>query len=303
MMTKVDWFKLLIACSLLLAVISILVVLEAAYSRNENKEIPNYEIPKHNTINISNLTFNNTVVITNNYNTIVRKNEATEYAKHILINALITNTHDSIKQYKPIHFYNNGIDVTNNDTLEYHSLIDVKTLAIAVRIMLVNNSNEELHITNMIVKSEEYKDLFLLPISLTLQPYQKTYIIWYISIAGENITEQGISQLLQSLAYAKTQYKHPIIKDIILLDGYGNPLFHFITLTYKTITIDDNNNNNDNGHGLELQAILKNNSAKEYKVKTIAVRNTNNDYVFAYDLAEELAVPAYANVTVKVRIA
>jgi hypothetical protein len=299
-MNKVDWFKLLIACSLLLAVIAVLVVLEASFSRNENKEIPNYEIPKHNTINISNLTFNNTVVITNDY-TIVRKNEATEYAKHILINALTTNTHDSIKQYKPIHFYNNGIDVTNNDTLEYHSLIDVKTLAIAVRIMLVNNSNEELHITSMIVKSEEYKDLFLLPIDLTLQPHQKTYIIWYISIAGENITEQGISQLLQSLAYVKTQYKHPIIKDIVLLDGYGNPLFHFITLTYKTITIDGNGN--DDGHGLELQAILKNNSAKEYKVKTIAVRNTNNDYVFAYDLAEELAVPAYANVTIKVRIA
>ena len=300
-MNKVDWFKLLIACSLLLAVISILVVLEAAYSRNENKEIPNYEIPKHNTINISNLTFNNTVVITNDYGTIVRKNEATEYAKHILINALTTNKHDSIKQYKPIHFYNNGIDVTNNDTLEYHSLIDVKTLAIAVRIMLVNNSNQELHITNMVIKSEEYNDLFLLPIDLTLQPYQKTYIIWYISIAGENITEQGISQLLQSLAYVNTQYKHPLVKDIVLLDGYGNPLFHFITLTYKTITIDGNSN--DNGHGLELQAILKNNSAKEYKVKTIAVRNTNNDYVFAYDLAEELAVPAYANVTVKVRIA
>jgi len=292
MMTKVDWFKLLIACSLLLAVIAVLVVLEASFS----KEIPNYEIPKHNTINISNLTFNNTVVITNDYNTIVRKNEATEYAKHILINALTTNKHDSIKQYKPIHFYNNGIDVTNNDTLEYHSLIDVKTLAIAVRIMLVNNSNEELHITNMVMKSEEYKDLFLLPIDLTLQPYQKTYIIWYISIAGENITEQGISQLLQSLAYVNTQYKHTLLKDIVLLDGYGNPLFHFITLTYKTITIDDNNT-------LELNAILKNNSAKEYKVKTIAVRNTNNDYVFAYDLAEELAVPAYANVTVKVRIA
>jgi hypothetical protein len=299
MMNKVDWFKLLIACSLLLAVIAVLVVLEASFSRNENKEIPNYEIPKHNTINISNLTFNNTVVITNDYNTIVRKNEATEYAKHILINALTTNTHDSIKQYKPVHFYHNDKDIT--DMLEYHSLIDVKTLAIAVRIMLVNNSNEELHITNMIVKSEEYKDLFLLPIDLTLQPYQKTYIIWYISIAGENITEQGISQLLQSLAYVKTQYKHPLLKDIILLDGYGNPLFHFITLTYKTITIDDNSN--DNGHGLELQAILKNNSAKEYKVKTIAVRNTNNDYVFAYDLAEELAVPAYANVTIKVRIA
>jgi hypothetical protein len=301
MMNKVDWFKLLIACSLLLAVIAVLVVLEASFSRNENKEIPNYEIPKHNTINISNLTFNNTVVITNDYNTIVRKNEATEYAKHILINALTTNKHDSIKQYKPVHFYHNDKDIT--DMLEYHSLIDVKTLAIAVRIMLVNNSNEELHITNMAMKSEEYKDLFLLPIDLTLQPYQKTYIIWYISIAGENITEQGISQLLQSLAYAKTQYKHPIIKDIVLLDGYGNPLFHFITLTYKTITIDGNNNSNDNGHGLELQAILKNNSAKEYKVKTIAVRNTNNDYVFAYDLAEELAVPAYANVTIKVRIA
>jgi hypothetical protein len=158
-MNKVDWFKLLIACSLLLAVIAVLVVLEAAYSRNENNEMPNYEIPKHNTINI---TFNNTVVITNDYNTIVRKNEATEYAKHILINALTTNKHDSIKQYKPIHFYNNEKDIT--DMLEYHSLIDVKTLAIAVRIMLVNNSNEELHITNMIVKSEEYKDLFLLPI-------------------------------------------------------------------------------------------------------------------------------------------
>jgi len=290
MMNKVDWFKLLIACSLLLAVIAVLVVLEASFS----KEIPNYEIPKHNTINISNLTFNNTVVITNDYNTIVRKNEATEYAKHILINALTTNKHDSIKQYKPIHFYSNEKDIT--DTLEYHSLIDVKTLAIAVRIMLVNNSNQELNITNMVMKSEEYKDLFLLPIDLTLQPYQKTYIIWYISIAGENITEQGISQLLQSLAYVNTQYKHPIIKDIVLLDGYGNPLFHFITLSYKTITIDDNNT-------LELNAILKNNSAKEYKVKTIAVRNTNNDYVFAYDLAEELAVPAYANVTVKVRIA
>jgi hypothetical protein len=289
MMTKVDWFKLLIACSLLLAVIAVLVVLEASFSRNENKEIPNYEIPKHNTINI---TFNNTVVITNDYNTIVRKNEATEYAKHILINALTTNKHDSIKQYKPIHFYHNDKDIT--DMLEYHSLIDVKTLAIAVRIMLVNNSNEELNITSMIVKSEEYKDLFLLPIDLTLQPYQKTYIIWYITIAGENVSEPGISQLLQSLAYVNTQYKHPLLKDIVLLDSYGNILFNFITLSYKV--------NNSDSNTLEISAILKNNSAKEWKVKTIAVRNTNNEYILAYDLPEELSVPAYANVTVKVKI-
>ena len=286
----IDWFKLLIACSFLLAIIAVLVVLEVAFYKNN--EMSDYEIPKHNTINVSNLAFNNKVVITNEYNTIVKKNEATEYAKQILITALTTTEHDSIKQYKPIHFYSNDKDVT--DILEYHSLIDVKTLAIAIRVMLVNNNDTELHITNMIVKSEEYKDLFLLPINITLQPYQKTYLIWYITIAGENITELGISQLLQSLAYTDTQYKHPILRDIILLDGYGHPLFNFITLSYKTTANNDNN--------LELNAILKNNSAKESKVKTITVRNSNNEYIFAYDLPEELIVPAYANVTVKVRI-
>jgi len=160
--------------------------------------------------------------------------------------------------------------------------------------MLINNNDTELHITSMIVKSEEYKDLFLLPIDLTLQPYQKTYIIWYITIAGENVSELGISQLLQSLAYVNTQYKHPLLKDIVLLDSYGNILFNFITLSYKV--------NNSDSNTLEISAILKNNSAKEWKVKTIAVRNTNNEYILAYDLPEELSVPAYANVTVKVKI-
>jgi len=286
----VYWFELLIACSFLLAIIAVLVVLEASLSKNYE---PNYEIPKHNTINISNLTFNNTVIISNDYNTIVRKNEATEYAKQILITALTTTEHDSIKQYKPIHFYSGYEDIT--DILEYHSLIDVKTLAIAVRVMLVNNNDTELHITSMIIKSKEYKDLFILPIELTLQPYQKTYVIWYITISGENVTELGISQLLQSLVYAdtNTQYKHPILKDIVVLDNYGQPLFNFITLSYKSVSSNDN---------LELNAILKNNSSKEWKIKTITVRNTNNEYIFAYDLAEELNVPAYANVTVKVRI-
>jgi len=283
------WFKLLIACSFLLAIIAVLVIIEVAFYKNN--EMSDYEIPKHNTINVSNLAFNNKVVITNEYNTIVRKNEVTEYAKEILINALTITEHDSIKQYKPIHFYSNGIDIT--DTLEYHSLIYVKTLAIAIRVMLINNNDTELYITNMIVKSEEYKDLFILPIELILQPFQKTYIIWYITIAGENVTELGISQLLQSLAYTNTQYKHPLLKDIVLLDSHGNPLFNFITLSYKITNVNNI---------LELNAILKNNSAKEWKVKTITVRNTNNDYIFAYDMQEELTVPAYANVTVKVSI-
>ena len=285
------WFELLIACSFLLAIIAVLVIIEVASYKNN--EMSDYEIPKHNTINVSNLAFNNKVVITNEYNTIVKKNEATEYAKQILITALTTTEHDSIKQYKPIHFYSGYEDIT--DMLEYHSLIDVKTLAIAIRVMLVNNNDTELHISNMIVKSEEYKDLFLLPIDLTLQPYQKTYLIWYITIAGENITELGISQLLQSLVYASTntQYQHPILKDVIVLDSYGQPLFNFITLSYKITNVNNI---------LELDAILKNNSSKEWKIKTITVRNTNNEYIFAYDLAEELNVPAYANVTVKVRI-
>ena len=283
------WFKLLIACSFLLAIIAVLVIIEVAFYKNN--EMSDYEIPKHNTINVSNLAFNNKVVITNEYNTIVRKNEVTEYAKEILINALTITEHDSIKQYKPIHFYSNGIDIT--DTLEYHSLIYVKTLAIAIRVMLINNNDTELYITNMIVKSEEYKDLFILPIELILQPFQKTYIIWYITIAGENVTELGISQLLQSLTYTNTQYKHPLLKDIVLLDSHGNPLFNFITLSYKITNVNNI---------LELNAILKNNSAKEWKVKTITVRNTNNDYIFAYDMQEELTVPAYANVTVKVSI-
>ena len=285
------WFELLIACSFLLAIIAVLVVLEVAFYKNN--EMSDYEIPKHNTINVSNLAFNNKVVITNEYNTIVKKNEATEYAKQILITALTTTEHDSIKQYKPIHFYSGYEDIT--DILEYHSLIDVKTLAIAIRVMLVNNNDTELNITSMIIKSKEYKDLFILPIELTLQPYQKTYVIWYITISGENVTELGISQLLQSLVYAdtNTQYKHPILKDIVVLDNYGQPLFNFITLSYKITNVNNI---------LELDAILKNNSSKEWKIKTITVRNTNNEYIFAYDLAEELNVPAYANVTVKVRI-
>jgi hypothetical protein len=283
------WFRVLIACCILLATLAVMVVLEDTYNKhNNNNDNNSYDI--HN--NISNLRFNNTVIIYNDNNTIVTKNEATEYAKHLLITALTTNKHDSIKQYKPIHFYHNDKDIT--DTLEYHSLLDVKTLTIAVRVMLINNNDTELHITSMIVKSEEYKDLFLLPIDLTLQPYQKTYIIWYITIAGENVSELGISQLLQSLAYVNTQYKHPLLKDIVLLDSYGNILFNFITLSYKV--------NNSDSNTLEISAILKNNSAKEWKVKTIAVRNTNNEYILAYDLPEELSVPAYANVTVKVKI-
>jgi len=284
----ISWFRLLITYSLLLLIITVIAVMVVfTFSRTDSSS-NEYSIT--NTIN--DIKFNNTVIITDDYNTIIKKNEATEYAKEILITALTTTEHDSIKQYKPIHFYSNDKDIT--DMLEYHSLIDVKTLAIAVRVILINNNDTEVQITSMIIKSEEYKDLFLLPINITLQPYQKTYLIWYITIAGENITELGISQLLQSLAYTDTQYKHPILRDIILLDGYGHPLFNFITLSYKTTANNDNN--------LELNAILKNNSAKESKVKTITVRNSNNEYIFAYDLPEELIVPAYANVTVKVRI-
>ena len=286
----ISWFRLFITYSLLLLMITLIAVMAVfTFSRTDSSS-NEYSIT--NTIN--NLKFNNTVIITynNNNNTIIKKNEATEYAKEILITALTTTEHDSIKQYKPIHFYSDDKDIT--DMLEYHSLIDVKTLAIAVRVILINNNDTEVQITSMIIKSKEYKDLFLLPINITLQPYQKTYLIWYITIAGENITELGISQLLQSLAYTDTQYKHPILRDIILLDGYGHPLFNFITLSYKTTANNDNN--------LELNAILKNNSAKESKVKTITVRNSNNEYIFAYDLPEELIVPAYANVTVKVRI-
>jgi len=239
----------------------------------------------------SGLDFKNTVIIYNDNNTIIKKNEATQYAKELLFTALTTTEHDGIKQYKPIHFYSYDTDVT--DMLEYHSLIEVKTLAIAVRVMLINNNDTDMHITNMIIKSKEYRDLFLLPIDIILQPYQKIYIVWYISLAGEHILEHGVSQLLQSLAYAETQYKHPLLKDILLLDNYGNPLFVFSTLSFNIINNDDS---------LELKVILKNNSTKEQVVKAIAIRNTDSEYIFVYDLAEELQVPAYSNVTVNVKL-
>ena len=283
----ISWFRLLITYSLLLLIITVIAVMVVfTFSRTDSSS-NEYSIT--NTIN--DIKFNNTVIITDDYNTIIKKNEATEYAKEILITALTTTEHDSIKQYKPIHFYSNDKDIT--DMLEYHSLIDVKTLAIAIRVMLINNNDTNVHITNMIVKSKEYRDLFLLPVPITLQPYQKIYIVWYISIAGEYILEQGVSQLLQSLAYTETQYQHPILRDVLLLDNYGNPLFVFSTLSFNIINNDDS---------LELKVILKNNSTKEQTVKAITVRNTDNEYIFIYDLTEELQVPAYSNVTVNVKL-
>jgi len=277
------WSILLIAYSLLLAVIityitAIIFVFYALCNACNNN-------------NISGLDFKNTVIIYNDNNTIIKKNEATQYAKELLFTALTTTEHDGIKQYKPIHFYSNDTDVT--DMLEYHSLVEVKTLAIAVRVMLKNNNDVDMHITNMIIKSKEYRDLFLLPIDIILQPYQKIYIVWYISIAGEHILDHGVSQLLQSLAYVETQYKHPLLKDILLLDNYGNPLFVFSTLSFNIINNDDS---------LELKVILKNNSTKEQVVKGITIRNTDNEYIFVYDFPEELQVPAYSNVTVNVKL-
>ncbi|MEM4323935.1 MAG: hypothetical protein QXO37_08785 [Candidatus Nitrosocaldaceae archaeon] len=309
-----DWFTLLIGCGLLMAVIAVLTVLEVAY---ESKKIEEGEesLPP----NISKVSYDNTVVIKiNSSTTITMKNEATEYARSLLISSLLTQEHDSIKQYIPVHIYSNSKDIT--DRFEYHSIVEVKGIAIAIRLLLANNTAEPSNIDMLIVKSQEDKDLFILNLQepIQIEPFQKLYLIWYIQLAAENVTEAGIAQLLTALAYANTQYKHSTIKDIVLLDSSGS-ILPFYTLAFN---IEKKEGRGVGGGGvgegirgegireesitdtdkLHITAYLKNNTAKEQKVKTIAVRNTNLDYIFAYDLEEELLLKPYSKISIKVEV-
>ncbi|MEM2857175.1 MAG: hypothetical protein QW416_08755 [Candidatus Nitrosocaldaceae archaeon] len=308
-----DWFTLLIGCGLLMAVIAVLTVLEVAYERNKQIEAEQEEsLP-----NISKVSYDNTVVIKTNRSTAIIKNEATEYARSLLISSLLTREHDSIKQYIPVHIYSNSKDIT--DRFEYHSIIEVKGIAIAIRLLLANNTAEPSNIDMLIVKSQEDKDLFILNLQepIQIEPFQKLYLIWYIQLAAENVTEAGISQLLTALAYANTQYKHSTIKDIVLLDSSGS-ILPFYTLAFN---IEKKEGRGVGGGGvgegirgegireesittdnLHITAYLKNNTAKEQKVKTIAVRNTALDYIFAYDLEEELLLKPYSKVSIKVEV-
>lgn len=316
------WFTLLIACSILLAVITVLAVIEVMQEEEERE----WKKDTQDTLDINeSFRFDNHVIISTQRT--ILKNEDTPYARTLLISSLLTNEHDSIKQYKPVHVYSAGRDIT--DRFEYHSLIEAKTLAIAIRLMLVNNTPDYLHVDQLIVKSEEYKDLFILnPEEFEIQPYQRIYIIWYIQVAGDNMTEAGISQLLQGLAYGRgTQYKHALLKDIVLMDGEGSVL-PFYQLHYRVEDPNSNSNVNSNSNAnttanananadsydnsstatntitnsITATAILKNNTAKDLRIKTIAIRNTSGEYIFAYDLEEELEVKAYGRITVKVSI-
>lgn len=326
MMIAVDWFTLLIGCGLLMAIIAVLVIVDTYFElHSSNDTLPNPNpSPNLNTntntnpISISNpnlnpnpntststtLGFKNTVVINNKQ----YHNEATEYARSLLITSLLDVKHDSISQYMPVHLYASSKDIT--DRFEYHSLIEVKSIAIAIRLLLANNNPEPLSIDQLIVKSKEGKDLFILEQELQIEPYQYLYLVWYIQLAGDNITEQGIAQLLTALAYGNTtQYKHSTLKDVVLLDDKGN-ILPFYLLAFK-IEGDNNNdnednnddsNNNNSNNTIHISAILKNNTAKDLTVKTIAVRNTNLDYIFAYDLEEALLARAYSKIAIKVEI-
>ncbi|WP_103287636.1 hypothetical protein [Candidatus Nitrosocaldus islandicus] len=291
-----NWFTLLIACGILLAIITVLTILEAACYKyhycKDNSSSNNSSISPDTGIDITKtgISFNNHVIVKTDH-TVVKKNTATEYARLMLIKSLLTENHDSIRQHIPIHFYSQENNITGK--FEYHSLIESKTLAVAIRVMLVNNNPEYLQITRMIIKSIEDRELFILDTDIQIQPYQRLYIVWYLQLAGENITEAGISQLLTALAYGRdTQYKHSILKDIVLLDSSGN------ILPFYPLHMDIE----DDDYSITLTAYMKNNTAKEQKVKTIAVRNTALDYIFAYDLEEELIIKPYSKVSIKVKI-
>lgn len=99
--------------------------------------------------------------------------------------------------------------------------------------------------------------------------------------------------MLTALAYSNsTQYKHAIMKDVMLLDSSGNLLPFY--LLHSEIEHEQ--------YTITLTAYLKNNTAKEQRVKTIAVRNTSQEYIFAYDLEEELIIKPYSKISVKVSI-
>lgn len=308
-----DWFTLLIGCGLLMAVIAVLTVLEVAYESKQGEVEEGEEVEEEQGSifpNISKVSYDNTVAIKTNSRSITMKNEATEYARSLLISSLLTQEHDSIKQYIPVHIYSNSKDIT--DRFEYHSIIEVKGIAIAIRLLLINNNPDPSNIDMLIVKSQEGKDLFILNLQepMQIEPFQKLYLIWYIQLAAENVTEAGIAQLLTALAYANTQYKHGIIKDIVLLDSQGS-ILPFYTLAFNT---EKKEGSKEGGEGegeeesitdtdnLHITAYLKNNTAKEQKVKTIAVRNTALDYTFAYDLEEELLLKPYSKISIKVEV-
>lgn len=250
--------------------------------------------------------FNNYVVIRYGNDIMVKKNEATDYAKGLLLQGLLTNKHDTIRQYIPVVLYNGEEDITDKVGGEYHSLVEVKTFAIAIRLLII--PEQDMNITRLVVKSQQGYDLFMLPVDITVKAYQSLYLIWYIQLASEGITDNGASLLLSALAYNGYANEHSTVKDIVLLSESSNVLSRSEVLPLSTLAFNANVNASTNTstntsiNSITFEAILKNNTLREYKANGVGVRDTNGNIIFIQSIGEEIIVKPYDRVNVKVTI-
>lgn len=252
--------------------------------------------------------FNNYVVIRYGNDIMVKKNEATDYAKGLLLQGLLTNKHDTIRQYIPVVLYNGEEDITDKVGGEYYSLVEVKTFAIAIRLLII--PEQDIHVTKLTVKSQQDYDLFTLPVDITVKAYQSLYLIWYIQLAAEGITDNGASLLLSALAYNGYANEHSTVKDIVLLSESSNVLSRSEVLPLATLTFNANTSTNVNAstntstntNSITFEAILKNNTMKEYRANGVGVRDTNGNIIFTQSIAEEITVKPYDRVNVRITI-
>ncbi|SPC34219.1 MULTISPECIES: hypothetical protein [Candidatus Nitrosocaldus] len=250
--------------------------------------------------------FNNYVVIRYGNDIMVKKNEATDYAKSLLLQALLTNKHDTIRQYIPVVLYNGEEDITDKVGGEYHSLVEVKTFAIAIRLLII--PEEDMNITRLVVKSQQGSDLFTLPVDITVKAYQSLYLIWYIQLAAEGITDNGASLLLSALAYNGYANEHAIARDIVLLSESSNVLSRSEVLPLSTLAFNANVNastntsTNTSTNSITFEATLKNNTMKEYKANGVGVRDTNDNIIFIQSIGEEITAKPYDRVNVRITI-
>jgi hypothetical protein len=292
--------------------------------------VPTTISPTTGATHATTITFNNYVVIRYGNDIMVKKNEATDYAKSLLLQGLLTNKHDTIRQYIPVMLYgSNGeedidmdmdmdmdrdIDIDITDKVEYHSLVEVKTFAIAIRLLVI--PEQDIHVTRLVVKSQQGYDLFILPVDITVRAYQSLYLIWYIQLAAEGLTDNGSSLLLSALAYGGYANEHAIARDIVLLSESSNVLSRSEVLPLSTLTFSANASTNANANAsnsnmnstnvnstnsITFEAILKNNTLKEYKANGVGVRDSTGNIIFTQSI-EEMVIKPYDRVNVRVTI-
>ena len=252
--------------------------------------------------------FNNYVIIrygngngNDNGNDNVKRNEATDYAKSLLLQALLAREgmDDMIRQYIPVIFYGEEgeeIIINNSNKIEYHSLVEVKTFAIAIRLLVI--PEHDIHITRLVVKSQQGYDLFVLPVDILVKAYQSLYLIWYIQLAVEGITDTGASNLLSALAYG---YKQSTVKDIVLLSESTNIISRSEVLPLVTLAFNSSISINNNINSVTFEAILKNNTLEEYRANGIGIRDSKNNMILTQGI-EEITVKPFDKVHVRMTI-